>query len=775
MLDNSTYLKLGNGSIITMADLTAAIEEVLANYGSLVVSAATVSNSITFTSQDTDQTATILYGAYDGVPELRYTTDSGTNWNIIQYSTYDWDALKSYAATTPVLYRPTGAWYVSAAATTPSDIPGTSSKWRLLTEGSIEYVVRNHQQLKAALESGTASVVIRIVGDISNNVSASISADTTTIVIYSDESASVSAAAITFTCANNGTNIYWHSRGTLIGTGIAATTTITQAGGKLWINRLTVATGRALSLQTSSGNVYYQRVDGTVTAGSGVAQVQWEGQATSQLFVPLDLSSMSVEAQAYNPSNLIYVSGATNGYMTLGQLADNIGASTAWEFNGQGLLSNRPVAPEVQGYTYYAIDTGKVYVWRDGAWNDGTQIRGPEGSPGEPGEPGSPGEPGEQGDPGISPTITVQAQTGGTALTISDATGTRVTVIPDGRSPVFDSVETATLDPGMQATVTLTSTVDSSGLTHYAFSFGIPTGQQGSADAYDPPLYINNGTVSLVGYPYVPVQIPTDSPVDSVYTLVVRVGDVWDLTGFDPLAGLIIKVPYLDRTKFGEVRIRCPFDTIATLYTADNVELVDKPHAGETNNIRLVFWGQQGYLYVDGSDNDNWEIDDTPPPTPGGGDEPEPGPEPEIPVITQVSIEYGTTTYACLAWQQVEDLQAALRRNPGQEQINVTKAYQSYLVYPNFGYLTLYQVKDGTNYLWRLAKFTYGAQSSAGDTVTDLVLLGTTTGTDIESYVLINGLVEHYENGDGAYDITTTPGTAIMVTITDISGQALGE
>lgn len=73
------------------------------------------------------------------------------------------------------------------------------------------------------------------------------------------------------------------------------------------------------------------------------------------------------------------------------------------------------------------------HIGDDGNWYIGSTDTG-KPSRGAPGSPGTPGAAGEPGKDGVTPTVSTDATTGGTKVTITDASGAHVFVIKDGTS-----------------------------------------------------------------------------------------------------------------------------------------------------------------------------------------------------------------------------------------------------------------------------------------------------------------------------------------------------
>jgi len=598
MIDTSTFLTL-NSNVIAMADLEAVVSQLIASQTNI-----TVSGELQLTSEDTQYTAALRFNGYAQPPRIEYTTDSGTTWNALEYSTYDWDSTMDYAAGTPVLHRASGRWYISTAATTVSDIPGESDKWRLMTLGSVVYYVDSAAKLETALESGTENLIVHISGDIGSNVYATIPATTTVAVLYSDESASLSLTSLRIACASGGTNVYWHCSGTRVTAAYNTSATVQLDSGTLWLDRLTVVSGNGLSLVTGTGaHIYYQRIDPTVTADSGSAQLQWCGQNTSDVFVPLDMTQLPV--MTYDNGLSIYVQGSTFGRLTLGDIEEHINGMSFLGIDDQGTLAERPVSGSTTGYRYYATDTGDVYQWNGVSWDAGVHIQGPQGAPGVDGTAGAQGAPGPAG---VSPTITVDnsAVTAST-ITIVDVGGTHTAIVHDGQAPTLAIGTVTTVDFNVGATVAM---VYSQQLNKYTINMAVPRGESG-ANVFEYPMVNNSGTVSMVAYPAPPVYSMLTPVSDGTATLAFNLGKSYDLASVYPAPTVLSLQGSGTVGVYGAVRIMCAFGTAANLDIDANITQIGTLVPNAVNSIRIEYYGTAGYLYVDSPSPTKWIIEET--------------------------------------------------------------------------------------------------------------------------------------------------------------------
>ena len=471
------YLNLYN-SLIRRQDLVAAVQEIVGE----ALPSFSVADQITFTSNDTEFTGKLRYNAYAGSPVFQYSTDSGATWTTLDLVDYAWNASRTYTAGTPVLYAADGSWYLCMAGATGLDIPGASAKWKLLTLGSVVWTVKSSAQLESALESGLQTIVIYIQGTIANNVSATLEAETGTVVIYSDESATIESTSIALTTAN-GCNVYWHSSGTRLSPGVSGAISIGVTNGKLWIDRLTPDDAVTTTL---IGSVYYQRIDGTVLGGTNL---QWCSPLLDSEYVPQDLSVL--ETLSYSDNILIYGAGTVYGKLTAGDFSDAAASYAARKLHidAQGTLAQLPVSSTVFGYLYYATDTGDVYRWGGSAWDPPVHIQGPQGIPGQNGTNGT------AGADAVSPTVTMVQGVTASTITIVDVThlNGQSIVLANGETPTFVVGAVQTLTPGAAATVTMAySTV----MAKYTLNFGIPKGEPGDADYTVADVLI--GTTSIV-------------------------------------------------------------------------------------------------------------------------------------------------------------------------------------------------------------------------------------------------------------------------------------
>lgn len=156
----------------------------------------------------------------------------------------------------------------------------------------------------------------------------------------------------------------------------------------------------------------------------------------------------------------------------------------------------------IDGVTFTpSVDNEGVISWT----NDGglpnpnpVSIRGPQGVPGiqgvpgEPGQKGDPGEPGPRGlqgiqgvpgEPGldglngVSPTVNIEAITGGYRITITDAEGTHYCDILNGADGAAATVSVGTVTTG--AAGTPASVINSGTSSAAVLDFTIPQGIQG--------------------------------------------------------------------------------------------------------------------------------------------------------------------------------------------------------------------------------------------------------------------------------------------------------
>ena len=358
MAEQAKYITLKDNKL-SLKDLLTQISAVLEDG----VPVLKITSSIQFSDQVSGVVGGLRYNMETS--SVEYSNDGGATWNALSSESFWWEAGKSYTVGTVVLHA-TG-WYVCRIATNNA-IPGTSAEWNLLTPGTIFQYVTSSAQLKAALETATSKVTIIMKGDITTAVSATVTAGTVTI--YSDEATTI-RSTLTIAAPSNG-NIYWHSQGTEFSGG-----SITITSGTLWIDRLKCTVGTQATL---TGDIKYQRIDGTFTGGT---INRWVDMGVDDL-VPKDLSTL--EEVAYADALKLYVdAGNQYGYLTMASFATRVAELAAAYFNIDltGPLSLKPsTAPRV--YIFYATDTGDLYIMgENNVWGPPIHIQGPAGAQGQ--------------------------------------------------------------------------------------------------------------------------------------------------------------------------------------------------------------------------------------------------------------------------------------------------------------------------------------------------------------------------------------------------------
>lgn len=358
------YITLAGGNRLSLQDLVQQIAFVISDDG---LGSIRLKNSLEFV----DSADGVLGGIkYDTTTDsVVYSTDGGRTWNPITSDSFWWVSGKTYTSGTIVLH--TSGWY--ACRTTTTDVPGESDAWDLLTAGSIIKYVRNSAQLKAALETRATHISIVLVGSITTAIAASVTA--TTVTIWSDEATRISAD-ITIS-ASSGASIFWHASGTKV----TANATISCSAASLYIEHLAVTYGR-LTLQN---NVKYQRVDGNFTGGT----YELWADASHDHLLEKDLSKL--DRLTADSDMRVYVhSDARYGYVSVLDIAEKAseGAFKYFKIHATGGLNGRPTTA-AQGYTYYAEDTGDMYIMgKDNVWGPPVHIRGPQGRDGNDGSVG---------------------------------------------------------------------------------------------------------------------------------------------------------------------------------------------------------------------------------------------------------------------------------------------------------------------------------------------------------------------------------------------------
>ena len=315
----------------------------------------------------------LRYNPIDSTVEF---SNDGLTWTALSSDSFWWEQAKSYTESTVVLHN--SGWYVATEMASGDDVPGTSSKWALLTAGTLFRYATNADQLKRALEERSTTISIHLKGSFTGSIAAAASAEN--ITIWSDEGTSLSGSLslqLPSTC-----NIYWHSNGSKIVQDYA----ISVAGGVLWLDRLTVANNATLRLLGSQSSIYYRRIDGAVEGGTFK---DWISTATEveDKFVPKDLASLS--DISYGATLKVYVQdGNSYGYMVMDDIAAKIAsqASAYFKIDMRGVDAIKPgEAPK--GFVFYATDTGALYVMGDNnKWQEPIVLRGADGKQGKTGK-----------------------------------------------------------------------------------------------------------------------------------------------------------------------------------------------------------------------------------------------------------------------------------------------------------------------------------------------------------------------------------------------------
>lgn len=366
-MSTSKYITLQNNRL-ALQDLIDQITYVI-DQGLVTLK---VKESIEFTEVLNSTLGGLRYNTTNNA--IEYSND-GITWNLLHSDTFWWDSSKAYSTGTVVLYN-TG-WYAASSFTTKDDIPGISSKWILLTPGTIFKYVSNSAQLVQAIATQAADVCIYLKGSFTGSNVATIHA--TNVTIWSDESSSFSGD-IKLTVPSY-SNIYWHSNGTRI----SGDYTIDITGGALWIDRLTVAVGAVLKINNHNSVVNYRRIDGIHEGGSFKDWISTVTEDTDD-FIHKDLTIL--HNLQYSDRLKLYVQdGNSYGYMIMDDIAAKIAsqASAYFKIDLSGPANIKPSSAN-KGYVFYATDTGALYVMGDNnKWNDPLILRGADGKQGRAG------------------------------------------------------------------------------------------------------------------------------------------------------------------------------------------------------------------------------------------------------------------------------------------------------------------------------------------------------------------------------------------------------
>lgn len=383
MTESKKYVTAQGGHLRLSPDLEAIVQSQL--------QAALNSNKSNFSTAKLTLTNPAGQGelAVNSSGSLVYTTRNQSRQVLLSDSLF-YSASKTYSDGDVCLYQGALYRYVANQSTSAPSSPSVDNRWTRLTESTITRTAKSAAQLWEAIRQSTAEcVIVKTEGDLVGTHSIGVSSPV--VIIQSDEATKLSMGEITFLATSyfnqqypgKQPQIYWHCKNTRV----PARLTIHTTGCDLYIEHMVAPEGVELDASSNAnGNIYYQRIDGTVTydqSGEYKAPIyrNWCSVVKPDKGLPVaaitELDN-DVRLNAWHPSD------STDSYIQLGTLLSVLGSD---------LLKYLRIAVKANSlppYTLYSLGdlayvNGSLYRRGSAGWEGPYEFRGEKGDTGETG------------------------------------------------------------------------------------------------------------------------------------------------------------------------------------------------------------------------------------------------------------------------------------------------------------------------------------------------------------------------------------------------------